>query len=191
MEFLRRLRAELETAFGRLAPRERVMVSGALLALVAFVLFLVFTQVQRGIRTREAAIDRKTQVLAQIGQLAQGYRQAQAERGQLETKLKGPPVALIGFVSQAGQKLGIEVPEIRQGGSSGAPPSQSDKVLEDTVEVNLAKIDLTKLVQLLGDLERGPGVVKIRRLALRTRNDDPLSVDATIVVATYQLKASP
>jgi hypothetical protein len=30
--------------------------------------------------------------------------------------------------------------------------------------------------------------VKVRRLALRTRNDDPMAVDVTIVVATYQLK---
>jgi hypothetical protein len=28
----------------------------------------------------------------------------------------------------------------------------------------------------------------VRRLALRTRSDDPNAVDATIVVATYQLK---
>src|SRR5271167_1924992 len=102
METLRRLKGELETAFARLAPRERVMVSGAALAVVAFIVFLVFTSVQRGIHLREAAIDRKTRVLAEVGKLAQGYRQAQAERGQLEAKLRAPPVALIGFVSQTG-----------------------------------------------------------------------------------------
>jgi len=188
MEMLRRLKGDFEVGFARLAPRERVMVSGAALALVAFILFLAFTGVARGIRRREAAIDRKTEVLAQVGKLAQGYRQAQAERVQLEAKLKAPPVSLIGFVSQTGQKLGIEVPEIRQASATGGPASPSDKVLEDTVEVNLAKIDLPRLSQLLEELERGPGVVKVRRLSLRTRNDDPMSVDATIVVATYQLK---
>jgi hypothetical protein len=30
--------------------------------------------------------------------------------------------------------------------------------------------------------------VKVRRLAVRTRNDDPNAVDVTLVVAAYQMK---
>ena len=48
-------------------------------------------------------------MLAQVGKLAQGYRQAQAERAQLEAKLKGPPLQLMSFVSQTGQKLGMQL----------------------------------------------------------------------------------
>lgn len=186
MEPLRKLRADLEAWFSRLAPRERVMVSAAAAAVAAFVLFLVFTSVQHRIAAREASIDRKTQVIAQVGKLAQGYRQVQAERAQLEAKLKGPPLQLMSFVAQTGQRLGIEVNDLRPGtpGATGA----TDKVVEDTVEVNLAKLDLPRLAALLQELERGPGVVKVRRLALRTRSDDPNAVDATIVIATYQLK---
>lgn len=186
METLRKWRTDLEAWFSRLAPRERVMVVAAGLAVAAFVLFLVSTQVQRGLAAREAAVDRKTQVLARVGKLAEGYRQAQAERAQLEAKLKGPPLQLMSFVAQTGQKLGIEVNDLRPGTPAAANPA--DRVVEDTVEVNLAKLDLQRLASLLQELERGPGVVKVRRLALRTRNDDPNAVDATIVVATYQLK---
>ncbi|HEX8907973.1 MAG TPA: type II secretion system protein GspM [Anaeromyxobacteraceae bacterium] len=186
MEQLRKWKADLEAWFSRLAPRERVMVSAAALAVAAFILFLVFTQVQRGISAREANIERKTEVIAQVGKLAQGYRQAQAERAQLEAKLRGPPLQLMSFVAQTGQRLGIEVNDLRPGTPGAA--SASDKVVEETVEVNLAKLELPKLASLLQELERGPGVVKVRRLALRTRSDDPSAVDATIVVATYQLK---
>jgi general secretion pathway protein M len=189
MERLRKLRADLEAWFSRLAPRERVMVSSAAAAVVAFILFLVFVKVQSNISTSEDAITRKTQVLAQVGKLAQGYRQVQAERAQLEAKLKGPPLQLMSYVSQTGQKLGIEVTDLRP--SAANPVSNdknADKVLEDTVEVNLAKLDLGKLASFMQELERGPGVVKIRRLAVRSRNDDPTAVDVTIVVATYQLK---
>ena len=186
MEPLRKLRADLEAWFSRLAPRERVMVSAAAAAVVAFVLFLVFTSVQRRIAAREASIDRKTQVIAQVSKLAQGYRQAQADRAQLEAKLKGPPLQLMSFVAQTGQRLGIEVNDLRPGSPAGA--GAADKLLEETVEVNLAKLDLPRLAALLQQLERGPGVVKVRRLALRTRSDDPNAVDATIVIATYQFK---
>ncbi len=186
MEFFRKLRSDLEAWFSRLSSRERVLVSLAAVAVAAFIVFVAFVKVQRGIAAREQAIDRKTEVLAQVGKLAQGYRAAQAQRAQLEAKLKGPPVQLMSYVAQSGQRLGIEVNDLRPGVAAQA--TSSDKVVEDTVEVNLAKIDLPKLAALLQDLERGPGVIKVRRLALRTRTDDPAAVDATILVATYQLK---
>src|SRR5512140_49814 len=185
MDRLRKLRVDLEAWFSELAPRERVMVSLAAVAVAAFIVFMGFTKVQRGIAAREASIDRKTQVLAQVGKLAVGYRAQQAERAQLEAKLKGPPLQLMSYVAQTGQRLGIEVNDLRPG--AAAQGAATDKVLEETVEVNLAKLDLPKLASLLQDLERGPGVVKVRRLAVRARNDDPTSVDVTIVVATYQL----
>jgi general secretion pathway protein M len=186
METLRRLRADLEAWFSGLAPRERTFVSLGALSVAIFVVFLGFAKVQRGIARREVNIDRKTQVLAQVGKLAQGYRQAQAERAQLEAKLKGPPLQLMSFISQTGQRLGIEVNDLRPGTPSTT--GAGDKLLEETVEVNLAKVGLPSLAGLLQSLERGPGVVKVRRLAMRTRNDDPMAVDVSIVVATYQLK---
>ena len=186
MDHLRKLRSDLEAWFSRLAPRERVLVSAGAAAVVVFILFIGFVKTQRGIAGREANVDRKTQVLAQVGRLAQGYRQTQAEWTQLEAKLKGPPLQLMSFVSQAGQRLGIEVTDLRPGTPGTGSPT--DKVVEDTVEVNLARLDLQKLAALLQALEGGPGVVKVRRLAVRTRNDDPMAVDATILIATYQLK---
>ncbi|GEJ55602.1 hypothetical protein AMYX_03430 [Anaeromyxobacter diazotrophicus] len=164
------------------------MVTAGAIAVGCFILFLTFTKVQRGIAAREASVDRKTEVIAQVGKLAEGFRQAQAERAQLEAKLRGPPLQLMSFVAQTGQRLGIEVTDLRPGTPGAAGTGAANPVAEETVEVNLAKLELPKLAALLQELERGPGVVKVRRLALRTRTDDPNAVDATIVVATYQLK---
>jgi general secretion pathway protein M len=182
MEFLQKLRSDAEAFFARLSPRERVLVSAAAIAVAAFTLMLVSMRVSSAIRSRESRIADKTQVLSQVGQLAQGYRRAQAERALLEAKLK-TKVPLMSFVAQTGARLGIEVNDLRPGQALG-----SDKVSEESVEVSLAKLDLMKLSALLAELERGPGIVKVRRLALRTRNDDPTAVDATLVVATWELK---
>jgi general secretion pathway protein M len=59
---------------------------------------------------------------------------------------------------------------------------------EESVEVNLARIELQRVAMLVQSLERGAGVVKVRRIRITTRSDDPLLVDATLVVSTYQLK---
>jgi hypothetical protein len=89
------------------------------------------------------------------------------------------------FVSQTGARLGIEVNDLRPGQQSAVG---SDKVLEDSVEVSLAKVDLPRLTALLSELERGQGIVRVRRLAIRGRSDDPAAVDVTLLVSAWQMK---
>jgi len=183
MEFVRRLWASAQAFFGRLSARERVMVSAALASIALFVVFLVSTGVSRAIDARERRIEAKTEMLSQIGKLTQGYRQARAERQSMEARLRGPPVQLMSFVSQAGTQLGVEVNDLRPG-----TPTASEGMEEDSVEVNLVRIDLAKLARLLDTLERGPGVVKVSKVRISTRADDPNLVDATLQIATWRLK---
>ena len=184
MERLRQLRASLEAFLARLSDRERVMVLSATAAVVLFVIFLVTTGVSRSIGNREARIGSKTEMFAQIGKLTRGYRQAQAERQSLEARLKGPPVQLMSFVSQTGAQSGVEVNDLRPG-----TPTTADGLTEESVEVNLARIDLPRLARLLDALERSPGVVKVRKVGVATRNDDPALVDVTLQVSTWQMKS--
>ena len=184
MERLQELRARLEAFLARLSPRERVMVSAAAAAVALFVVFLVATGVSRAIGAREKRIGAKTEMMAQIGKLTRGYRQAQAERQAMETRLKGPPIQLMSFVSQTGAQNGVEVNDLRPGN-----PATADGLTEESVEVNLARIDLPRLARLVEALERGPGVVKVRRIRVATRNDDPNLVDVTLQVSAWQLKS--
>jgi general secretion pathway protein M len=184
MERLKQLRAEIEAWLGRLSPRERTLVGAAAAAALLFVGSLVAAGMGASVRARESRIVEKTRVLEQVGQLAGGYRRVQLERAALEARLKGPPVQLMSHVSQVGSGLGVEVTDLRPTGA----PVELDGVTEESVEVNLARIELGKLARLVQGLERGPGLVKVRRLRIATRTDDPKLVDATVVVATYQLK---
>jgi general secretion pathway protein M len=184
MEAWNRLKADAEAWVGKLSPRERLMVTAAALAVVVFTVWLVSAAIGGAISAREARIEQKTKVLSQVGKLAEGYRRREAERKALEAKLRGSPVALMSHISQTGASLGIAVNDLRPSNA----PGESEGLREESVEVNLARIELTKLAALLQSLERGAGVVKIRRIRLSTRNDDPALVDATLLVSTYQLK---
>ncbi len=185
MDRLRKLRADLEAWLAKLSARERVMVTAAALAVALFAVWLTSFQISRGMTAREARIEQKTTVLAQFGKLAAGYRARQAERQALESRLKGQPVQLMSHIAQAGATLGIQVNDLRPSGA----PSDAEGLREESVEVNLARIDLPRLAKLLQSLERSAGVVKVRRIRLTTRSDDPALVDATLLVATYQLKS--
>ena len=65
----------------------------------------------------------------------------------------------------------------------------AEGMTEESVEVNLARIDMARLARLVDSLERGPGVVKVRKIRIATRNDDPNLVDVTLQVSTWQQKA--
>ena len=184
MERLRRLRADAEAWLNALSQRERLMVTAAALAVALFVVWLVAHQIGGGLSAREASIEQKTKVLSQVDKLAEGYRKRQAERQAVEARLKGAPVQLMSHISQTGATLGIQVNDLRPSGA----PAESEGLREESVEVNLARIDLQRVALLVQSLERGAGVVRVRRIRITTRSDDPLLVDATLVVSTYQLK---
>jgi general secretion pathway protein M len=185
MERLRKLRADAEAWLGTLSPRERVMVTAAAFAVALFALWLVAHQIGSGVTAREARIEQKTKVLSQIGKLAEGYRRRAAERQALQNRLGGAPVQLISHISQTGATLGIQVNDLRPTGA----PVEAEGLREESVEVNLARIEMQKLGQLMQSLERGAGVVKVRRIRITTRSDDPALVDATLLVSTFQPKA--
>jgi general secretion pathway protein M len=185
MERLRKLRADAEAWLGTLAPRERVLVTAAVFAVMLFSLWLTVRQIGAGVTARESRIEQKTKVLSQVGKLAEGYRRRTAERQALESRLRGAPVQLISHISQTGATLGIQVNDLRPSGA----PVEAEGLREESVEVNLARIDMQKLGQLMQSLERGAGVVKVRRIRITTRSDDPALVDATLVVSTFQPKS--
>jgi general secretion pathway protein M len=184
MERLRKLRADVQAWFGTLSQRERLMVAAAAFAVALFVVWLSAYQIGAGLSRREASIEQKTKVLSQVGKLAEGYRRRQAEKQAVEARLKGSPVQLMSHISQTGATLGIQVNDLRPTGA----PTESEGLREESVEVNLARIELQRVALLVQSLERGAGVVKVRRIRITSRSDDPMLVDATLVVSTYQLK---
>ena len=63
----------------------------------------------------------------------------------------------------------------------------SDKISESIVEFDLNKLTLDKLTNFLNAIEHGPHLVKVKKVRIRTRLDDPNSVDASLTVATYSM----
>jgi general secretion pathway protein M len=181
---LQRLRGDLLAWLGKLSQRERIMVTAAAVAVFVFVTSLTSLSISRGITLREQRIEEKTRLLSSVSKLAEGFRQRQAERQALEGRLRAPMIQLLSYISQQGAQFQIEVGELRPTAAVG----ETEGFKEDAVEVNLARVDIARLAHFLQALERGQGVVRVRRLRLTTRTDDPRLVDATFTVSSYGLK---
>lgn len=184
MERLRRLRAELEARFTRLSQREQRMVGAVAAGVAVLLVVLISGTISSSTDARQRRIEEKTRVLSQVGQLAEGYRRAQAERRALEARLQGSTVPVMTQVSQAGQALGVEVGDLRPSGA----PEVAEGIVTESVEVSLPRIDPAKLGRFLQALEGAQGIVKVRRLRLASRADDPKVFDATVVVSNFSLK---
>lgn len=182
---IRQLRGDLATWMGKLSQRERIIVTGGAVAAFVFVTLLTSWTIADNISKREERIEQDTRFMAEVSKLAGGYRERQAELQALEGRLKGQKVQLLSYISQQGAQLQIEVGDLRP-----TPVAEQPQGLtEEAVEVNVARVELAKVIRFLQALERGQGVVRVRRLRVTTRNDDPRQVDATFTVSAYGLKS--
>ena len=184
MEQLKRLHADAGEAFGRLSSREKLMVHGALAAVAAFLHYFVSYSFQGALRQGEARIAGKMKQLQEVQQLAAGYSKAEKERAALDRQLRSNGVKLFTLVEEAAKKQGIEVGGMTDRG--GHP--REGKIVENSVDVTLTRIELLKLVRFLTALESRGSLVKVTKLQVRARTDQPV-LDAWLTISTYQLES--
>jgi len=184
IEKLRALWADAQAWLAAATPREKRLLALAAGGIALFVAFVAWAGFHSATNRAEAALEEKRLDFEKVSRLSAGYGQQEQERQMLEARLRQSPPALMSFVDTAAKNAGVEVGGMSDrgvvaGGQNGRPK-------EMTVEVNLGKVPLDKLVRLLSDLERSPGVVKVRRLRLRKSFDNKDLLDVSLSVSAWQ-----
>jgi general secretion pathway protein M len=170
-------------AWASLSDRERRMLSLLFTAFVVTAVVLAFLSANRAVKARETSLAEKRMAMTKVEILASGYAQAEAARNRIEARMKGQPVRLFSYLEDLGKKQGVTIGDMQDRGNTAA----GEGVERSTVEVNFARIDLHKLTAFVNEIEKSTHLVKVEKLRLRTRNDDPNLLDATLTVSTYQL----
>ena len=187
IERLRVLWADLQTWFLGLSQRERVMVTSAGGAAVVVVTFLVLFLLSTSANATRHRTEGKLQRLAEAEQLAGGYAEAERARKQAEAALTSSEVSLPTYVDEKGRHAGLEIPSLNP---KGDIPVGDGRIIESSVELTLTDISLPRLVDFLGSLEQGPGVVRVTFLRIEPRPKDGV-LTAWTTVTSYRLKATP
>lgn len=181
---LRELQTQITTWWSRLTARERRLVSIAGGALGAFLLFVILYSFSSSAGKYESRMELKQEKLTQVQQLAASYREAEQQRQAVERQLSASNVSLISYLEDKGEKSGLD---IRSMNPKGDVPIGDGNIIESSVELTLTDVQLDKLVSFLSDVERGPGIVKVKRVRLEPRpQNETLTAWATI--STYSLK---
>jgi len=173
----------LAEAWASLSLRERRLIALMAVAAVVFVGALGFNALRRNIAVREANIALKKQQMEQIGVLAEGYREAEMARQRIEARIKGTPVRLFSYLEDLAKKQQITLGDMQDRGTD----TIGDGITRNTVEVSFARIDLRSLTAFLNEIEKSQQLVKVEKLRMRGRSDDPNALDAAVTVSTYSL----
>jgi general secretion pathway protein M len=184
MEKLRALLADSQTWLAAASPREKRLLALSAGGAALLIVLIFYASFAAAIRRAQAALDEKRLDFDKISRLAAGYGAQEQERQLLEARLRQSPPGLMSFVDQIARQEGVEVGGMADrgvvaGGQGGRPK-------ESSVEVNLGKVPLDKLVRLLQNVERSPGVVRVRRLRLRKSFDNKDVLDVSLSVSAWQ-----
>lgn len=180
MNRLQELFAEVGSYLQKLSPRERLLVGLTAGAAVLLLLFFSGLGFVSAVHRHQLAIENKTKALREISQLAGSYAERSRSRQQLEQRLKNK-VALFTFIDEVSKKKHIEIGDMQDRGNTVG----QDKITESTVELDLTKVTLDRLTAFLKALEHDPRLIRVKKIRVRGRIDDPNSVDASLTISAY------
>jgi general secretion pathway protein M len=183
MEPIKKLFNDAAEYLAAASPREKRLVGLASGAVVFVIVLVVATGFSSSIYKKSDSLDEKRADFEKVQRLAADFGERERERQLLEAKLRQSPPALMSFVDGMAKSKGVDIGSMSdrgvvQGGQNGKPR-------ESSVEVNLGKVPLEKLTDLLQSIERSPGVVRVRRLRVRKSTDNKDTLDVTMTISTW------
>jgi general secretion pathway protein M len=180
-ELLDRIRGAVTS----LAPRERLLIGGALATLLASLLWLLV--VSPALASLDSARLRVTNAERDI-QIARRVQadliEMQRKLGAVEQRIQaGPPGNIFTTLEELAKKSAVKVESMEP----QSAPAQ-DRYKETKVQVVLKQVTLAQAVAFLHGIESAPQMLSVKSLRVRTRpeqKDDML--DVTFTVSSFEM----
>jgi type II secretory pathway component PulM len=180
----RKLMDRVSNWWESISHREKriVLAAGGIVVALIFV-FTIFA-VSSSKNERETRLSEKEQKLIEIIRLRNDYKQAESGLKMIEMRLKGNSVNLFSFIEDLARRMQVEVSDMNERTSAAEKDS---KIKEVSVEVNINKVTQDRLMEFLSKLEKGPEIIKITRLRMRTRFEaQQRLIDANVTISTFK-----
>ena len=173
----------------RLAFREKVVLGlVALLGVMLLAHTLIISPYREKMRVLDRRISQKTVELKEISTLRQEYLEIKERMEELKENVqrRGKAFSLFSHLESLAGKTLIK------GNIASMKPQSSpigEHYKESSVEVKLESITTRQLVDYLFHIENSEAFLRIKRLHLKKRHDNPKYLDATFLVSTYETSA--
>jgi len=180
---------QLTNYFNRLAPRERLLVSVAVVSVVLISLYsFVWDPLQANRQLLARRITAKEKDLIEIQKQRETYldlqRKLDASQAAIQQPGADPNFSLFAYLDNTiGQAVGREhVTSMNPSDKNLGPEFQ-----ETMVEIRLTQINLAQLVDLLYRVEKGDHPLRFSRLQIKKRINDIRNFDVTATVSLLKV----
>lgn len=181
---MKELLSQLEASFDNLSAREQLMVVGMCLALFGMIVGFGGYFVSRDLTKQQRRIDAKIAKLEEIGELRSDYKRRLAEQERIAQEVRrNNGVRILSYLEKKSTEadLTLKGASERQGEATG-----SEAVKEEAAEVRIDNVSIDRLYDFLRRIEEGNRLVKVRRLKVKKRFDNPKMLDAVVTVGTFK-----
>jgi len=176
----------LKERWKNFSPRERIIVSaGGTMVAAALVFLLIVDPLMMSIDTLDRQARRKAKDSQELALVAQEYMVKQARIVKLEQRMPSPPAqfSLLAFLEEATTAAQIRD---RIVGLQPQAPVTVQGYQETAVDLRLDGVSLPQLLALLVAIERAPYDVQVHHLQMKPKYDNPVNLDATLRIVTYE-----
>ncbi len=180
----------LGQALGKMTDRERklIFVTAGVAALLIVV--GIGWLIGGAIEAREKRITVRQDEIAQIEALRADYDGAVARQKAAENRIRtAASTSLFSLLQKSAADVGLSLADLQE----RRTPVKDSELTEVTVDVNLKEISVDKLVTLLEKIEgrSSGGVIKVTKLKVKTRFDNPEVLEASLTVSTWKAPNAP
>ena len=167
--------------FDRLSGREKVLVLTTIGAIIIVVAVLIGISVNLSLGNLEDRLETKRDNYERILSLKNRYVTARRSLESVKKEITQNKNTLMRDIGGLAQESAVEIDQISQ--SKGAVDRQSG-VREESVKVQVKKLELGTLLAFLQAIEKRNKLFFIRSISMRPRFDDRSLVDASFNIST-------
>ena len=172
-------------AFLRLSEREKrlVMMTGTVAA--ALIVLGGVTLVNSALDKRQKRVGMRRDEIHQLEALRDDYNDAVDAEEKNKKRITANSASLFSLMQKSSSEVGLPLSDLNE---HRVPVKDNPDLTEVTVDLNLKEITVDKLDNLLEKIEgkRTDGVVKVTRLKVKTRFDNPELLESTMTVSTWK-----
>jgi general secretion pathway protein M len=176
----------LKERWQQFSPRERIIVAtGVTVVAAALVFLMIIDPLLATIDTLDRQAGRKLKDSQSLALVAQEYVMKHARIAKLEQRMPNPPAqfSLLAFMEDATTTAQIRD---RIVGLQPQAPIVVEGYQETAVDLRLDGVSLPQILALLVAIEQAPYDVQVHQLQMKPKYDNPINLDATLRIVTYE-----
>lgn len=170
------------------SKRDKRMVIVSVIVISLFVIFSVFQFLDTGTERLTKRVDNLNSNLEKIENLRNRLDEANRRISQITSSFESRDEVLISVVEDMLVREQIDRGSFSIKDSNTSAPANEDLYSEKSVDVEIRKVPLNKIVDLLYRVQVRPSLLKVSNLRIRTRFDNPELIDVNFRISNFEFK---